>query len=119
MSLQILLIMENTVSSGQWRLGLCRHKWTRSHHYWSSVSSSYGAQSHFKDAVPGWNEKKWCGCTGSTGHFTVGCLQVPLTVSPSCLWILAFVVLPTSGDHEHPEIKQPWEFVTNAVTFFW
>lgn len=92
MSHQTLLMMENSVPAGQWRLGLCRHKWTRSHHYWASISPSYGAQSHFKDAIPGWDEEKWCRCTGKTGQLlTPGCWHVCVIGSPSCpsgFWVL-------------------------------
>lgn len=91
-SLETPLMMKNSVPAGQWRLGLCRHKWTRSHHNWASISPSYGAQSNFKDAVPGWDEEKWCRCTGKTGQLlTLGCLHVHVIGSPSCpsgFWVL-------------------------------
>lgn len=92
--------MENTLSSGQWRLGLCRHEWTRSHHHRPSVSSSDGAPSHSKDAVSGWNEEKWCGGTGSAWHLVAGaCLRVQVTVSP---------VSVDFGVCHPPSLTAPW-----------
>lgn len=119
MSLQTPLRMENSVPAGQWRLGLCRHKWTRSHHYWASISPSYGAQSHFKDAIPWWDEEKWCRWTGKTGQLlTLGCLHILAIGSLSCpsgFWV--FLSSQPCGPWIS-EIQTAWEFVTNPATFF-